>query len=145
MDSWPWCDFSAALNKEEDDMNVKGLIGGGVALGALFACGAANAGGVSFGINVGVPAPVYAAPVYVAPQPVYAPPPPPVYAPPPPPPVAYAQPAPVYAAPAPVVVAAPGPVVVVGWHGDRYWDGYRYWNRRDWYAYHGGHYGYRHW
>jgi hypothetical protein len=115
-------------------MNVKGFIGAGVALSALFACGVANAGGVHFGINVGIPAPVYAAPVYAAP----------VYAPPPPPPVVYQQPVPVYAAPAPVVVAA-APAVVVGWHGDRYWDGYRYWNRRDWYARHGGGYGYRHW
>lgn len=70
--------------------------------------------GVSLGVNIGIPAPVY-----VAPQPVYAP---------PPPPVVY-QPAPVYAAP---------PAIVIGWHGDRYWDGRRYWNRNDWYRHHGG-------
>ncbi len=104
-------------------MNVKSFIGIGIAACAGLACGVANAGGVHFGINVGIPAPVYAAPVY---------------APPPPPPVVYQQP--VYAL-APVY-AAPAPVIVVGWHGDRYWDGYRYWNRRDWYAYHGG---YRRW
>ncbi|KNH04584.1 putative signal peptide protein [Candidatus Burkholderia brachyanthoides] len=67
----------------------------------------------------GIPAPVYVAPVYVAP--VYVP---------PPPPVVYQQP--VYVASAPVIVAAV-PAVVIGWHGDRYWDGYCYWNRRDWY------------
>ena len=53
---------------------------------ALLVSGAAMAG-VNVGINLGVPAPVYVAPA-------------PVYAPPPPPPVVY-QPAPVYA-PAPV-------------------------------------------
>jgi hypothetical protein len=120
---------------DEDEMNIKGLVGIGIALSAGLACEAAVAG-VSLGINLGVPvAPVYAAPVYVAPAPVYAPPPPPMYAP-PPPPLAY-QPAP--------VMVAPAPAIVVGWHGDRYWDGYRYWGRRDWYAHHGGYYGYRHW
>jgi hypothetical protein len=113
-------------SSEEDDMNVKGIIGFGIVACAGFACAAANAGGVSFGVNVGIPAPVYAAPVYAAP--VYQ-------APPPPPPMVYQ--------PAPVVVAA-APAVVIGWHGDRYWDGYRYWNRRDWHAYHGG-YGYHRW
>ena len=109
-------------------MNIKGLVGIGIALSAGLACEAAMAH-VSFGINLGVPvAPVYAAPVYAAPAPVYMAP--------PPPPVVYQ--------PAPVVVAA-GPAVVVGWHGDRYWDGYRYWGRRDWYAHHGGYYGYRRW
>lgn len=106
-------------------MNVKGLIGIGIALSAGLACEAAMAH-VNVGINLGVP--VYAAPVYAAPAPVCVEPPPP------PPPVVY-QPAPVY--------VAPGPAIVVGWHGDRYWDGcYR--GRRDWYAHHGG-YGYRHW
>lgn len=81
---------------------------------ALLVSGAAMAGGVNVGINIGVPAPVY-----VAPAPVYAP---------PPPPVVY-QPAPVYAVPA--------PAVVIGWHGDRYWDGRRYWDRDDWYRHHG--------
>jgi hypothetical protein len=33
--------------------------------------------------------------------------------------------------PAPVVVA-PAPVVVVGWHGDRYYDGHQYWARHEW-------------
>jgi hypothetical protein len=108
-------------------MNVKGLIGIGIALSAGLACEAAMAR-VSVGINLGVP-------VYAAPAPVYVAPPAPVYVAPPPPPVVY-QPAPVYVAPA--------PAIVVGWHGDRYWDGYRYWGRRDWYAHHGG-YGYRHW
>lgn len=40
-------------------------------------------------------------------------------------------PAPVVVAPAPVVVA-PAPAVIVGWHGDRYYDGHRYWERREW-------------
>lgn len=35
-------------------------------------------------------------------------------------------------APAPVVVAPP--VVIIGWHGDRYYDGRRYWERREWEA-----------
>ncbi|SAL02941.1 signal peptide protein [Caballeronia fortuita] len=116
-------------------MNVKGLVGIGIALSAALVCEAAMAR-VSVGINLGVPvAPVYAAPVYVQPAPVYM-------APPPPPPVVY-QPYQTYQ-PAPVMVA-PAPAIVVGWHGDRYWDGYRYWGRRDWYARHGGYYGYRHW
>jgi hypothetical protein len=80
---------------------------------ALLVSGAAMAG-VNVGINVGVPAPVYVAPA-------------PVYAPPPPPPVVY-QPAPVY---------APPPAIVIGWHGDRYWDGHRYWRREEWYRHHG--------
>lgn len=53
------------------------------------------------------------APVYVAPAPVYAPPP-----------------------PRRVYIAAPPPVVI-GWYGDRYYDGHRYWARNDWYRYHG--------
>ncbi len=87
-------------------MNVKSFIGIEIAACAGLACGVANAGGVHFGITVGIPAPVYVAPVYAAP----------VYAPPPTLPVVYQQP--VYA-PAPVY-AAPAPVIVVGWHGDRY-------------------------
>jgi hypothetical protein len=87
---------------------------------ALGASGAAMAG-VSVGVNIGIPAPVY-----VAPAPVYAPPPPP-------PPVVYA-PAPVYYG---------GPTIVIGWHGDRYWDGRRYWGRDEWYRHHPpGGYGY---
>ncbi|WP_396328642.1 hypothetical protein [Burkholderia anthina] len=77
----------------------------------LLVSGAAMAG-VNVGINVGVPAPVY-----VAPAPVYAPPPPVVY-----------QPAPMY---------APAPAIVIGWHGDRYWDGRRYWGRDEWNRHHG--------
>jgi hypothetical protein len=88
------------------------LAAGAVAIGVLGMSGAALAQ-VRLGINIGVPAPVY-----VAPQPVYAPPPPVVYAPPPP---VYVQPA-----------------IVIGWHGDRYYDGRRYWNRDDWYRHHGG-------
>src|SRR5260370_15789476 len=75
--------------------------------------GFAHAGGVSVGINIGIPAPVY-----VAPQPYYAP---------PPPPVIY-QSAPVYAP----------PPVVIGWDGNRYYDGRRYCNPYDWYRRHGG-------
>jgi hypothetical protein len=74
---------------------------------------------VNVGVNIGVPGPVY-----VAPAPVYAPPPPPVYAA-PPPPVVY-EPAPVYG----------GPSIIIGWHGDRYWDGRRYWDHDDWYRHH---------
>ncbi|SAK62647.1 signal peptide protein [Caballeronia hypogeia] len=88
-------------------------------LGGLTLSGAAMAG-VSVGVNIGVPAPVY-----VAPEPVYAP---------PPPPVVYAPPPPVYAQ----------PVVVIGWHGDRYWDGRRYWDRDDYYRYHGHGHGHGH-
>ena len=73
-----------------------------------------HAGGVSVGINVGIPAPVY-----IAPQPYYAP---------PPPPVIY-QSAPVYV----------HPPIVIGWYGNRYYDGRRYWGRDDWYRRHGGH------
>lgn len=83
-----------------------------VAVGALFASCAAFAADVHVGVNVGIPAPVY-----VAPQPVYAP---------PPPPVIY-QPAPVYMR----------PPVVIGWHGNRYYDGRRYWDRDDYYRHHG--------
>ncbi|KMZ13076.1 putative signal peptide protein [Candidatus Burkholderia humilis] len=56
------------------------VLPGALMIGGVMASGAAMAG-VSVGVNIGVPAPVY-----VAPAPVYAPPPPPVvYAPPPPP------------------------------------------------------------
>jgi hypothetical protein len=86
------------------------LLVGALAIGVSSAAMA----GVHVGVNIGIPAPVY-----VAPAPTY-------YAP-PPPPVVY-QPAPVYA----------GPAIVIGWHGDRYWDGRRYWGRDDWYRHHGG-------
>jgi hypothetical protein len=33
----------------------------------------------------------------------------------------------------PVYVA---PAVVVGWHGDRYWDGRRWYDRREYHAWH---------
>lgn len=87
---------------------VVSLLIGALAVGVS---GVAMAG-VSVGVNIGIPAPVYVAPA-------------PVYAPPPPPPVVY-QPAPVYGAPA----------IVIGWHGDRYYDGHRYWARDDWYRHH---------
>ncbi|CAH2806547.1 MAG: Probable signal peptide protein [uncultured Caballeronia sp.] len=61
---------------------------------------------------VGVPAPVY-----VAPQPYYAPLPPVVY-----------QPALVYVQPG----------LVIGWYSNRYYDGRRYWGRDEWYRHHGG-------
>ena len=81
----------------------------------ICACSAAHA--VNVDISIGAPAPVYVAPahVYVAPAPVYVPPPP------------------VRVAPAPFYAPAPVPAyVVIGWHGDRYYDGRRYWARRDW-------------
>ncbi|MCX4162131.1 MULTISPECIES: hypothetical protein [Paraburkholderia] len=87
------------------------LVIGALAIGASSAAMAH----VDIGLNIGIPAPVYAAPA-----PVYAP-----------PPVVY-QPAPVYGAP---VYGAPvygGPAIVIGWHGDRYWDGRRYWGRDEW-------------
>jgi hypothetical protein len=96
------------------------LLAGVVAAGSLCVSGVAMAQ-VHIGVNIGVPAPVY-----VAPQPVYAPPPPPV----------------VYAPPPPVYVAQP--VIVVGWHGDRYYDGRRYWDRDDWYRRHPDHYDHGH-
>ncbi|WP_321794578.1 hypothetical protein [Caballeronia sp. J97] len=93
--------------------NFSGRMAAGVlAIAALGATSiVARAADVHVGVNIGIPAPVY-----VAPTPVYAP---------PPPPVVY-QPAPMYA-----------PPVVIGWHGNRYWDGRRYWSRYDWNRYHG--------
>ena len=70
--------------------------------------------GVSVGVNLG-------APVYVAPAPVYAAPPP----------------APVYY-PQLAYVAAPAPAIVIGWHDGRYWDGHRYWERHEWEEHHHG-------
>jgi hypothetical protein len=89
-----------------------------LATGALVLAASQSAmAGVVVGLNLGVPAPVYVAPapVYVAPQPVYVP------------------PRPVYVAP-PVRVAY-APAIVIGWHGDRYWDGHRWYGRNEW---HGG-------
>jgi hypothetical protein len=66
-----------------------------VAAAAFLVSGPAMAGGhVNWSVNVGVP--VYAAPVYSVPQPVYAP--QPMYA----PPQTYYAPQPVYAQPQPV-------------------------------------------
>lgn len=106
--------------------NIQKIVFAGAFAMAALGVSAGASAQVRVGVNIGVPA----APVYVAPQPVYAPPPPPppvVYAPPPPP---------VY-----------GPAIVIGWHGDRYYDGHRYWNRDDYYRYHGGprHYDHRGW
>ncbi|MGS0894470.1 hypothetical protein ACVBGC_18360 [Burkholderia stagnalis] len=70
--------------------------------------------GVSIGLGIAAPAPVYVAP-----------PPPVVYA---PPPVAYAPPV----VAAPVMVPTVG--VAIGWHGGRYWDGRRWWGRQEWAA-----------
>ena len=99
-------------------MKTKLLLGFGAALVALGTSQIASAG-VSIGLNVGIPAPVYVAPA-------------PVYMAPPPPPVVYAPP------PGAVVYGGPvmAPAVVIGWHSDRYWDGRRWWGRRDYYAYH---------
>ncbi|RZT28996.1 hypothetical protein [Cupriavidus agavae] len=82
---------------------------------------------VDVDVNLGVPV----APVVVAPAPVYVAP-RPVYVAPPPPPVVYR--------PAPVIVAPP---VVIGWHGERYWDGARWYNRREYRDYH-AHYRHEH-
>jgi hypothetical protein len=97
------------MNKIKSSRILTGIAG----LLLVTMSGFANAGGVSVGINIGIPAPVY-----VAPQPYYAP---------PPPPVIY-QSAPVYAP----------PPVVIGWYGNRYYDGRRYWSRDEWYRRHGG-------
>lgn len=85
------------------------------AAGLVLAASGAAMADVHVGVNIGVPGPAYVvpAPVYVAPAPVYAPPP-------------------------PAVVYAPAPAIIIGWHGDRYWDGRRYWARDDWYRHHGG-------
>jgi hypothetical protein len=86
---------------------------GALTIGIAATSGSAQASGVRLGINIGVPAPVY-----VAPTPYYVP---------PPPPVVYA-PAPYYGR----------PPVVIGWYGNRYYDGRRYWGRDEWYRRHGG-------
>jgi hypothetical protein len=82
--------------------------------GMAIMSGTAQAAGVRLGVNIGVPGPVY-----VAPGPYYAPPPPVVYA-----------PYPYYAR----------PPIVIGWYGNRYYDGHRYWGRDEWYRHHGGYY-----
>ncbi|GAA0847752.1 hypothetical protein [Cupriavidus pauculus] len=90
---------------------------------ATLAASTAAMARVDVDVNLGVPvAPVVVAPapVYVAPRPVYV-------APPPPPPVVYRAASPVYVAP---------PAVIVGWHGDRYWDGRRWYDRREYHAWH---------
>jgi hypothetical protein len=85
-----------------------------IILGALLGASAAAVSGLAMArVDVGVNIGV-PAPVYVQPPPV-------VY-----------QPAPVY--------AVGMPAVVIGWHGDRYWDGRRYWARDDWNRHHGGGY-----
>ncbi|RQT13410.1 hypothetical protein DF044_14095 [Burkholderia contaminans] len=78
------------------------VLGSGVLLAGLSMQPATA--GVSIGVGIAAPAPVY-----VAPAPVYVPPPPVVYAP------------PVVAAP----VMVPTVGIALGWHGDRYWDGRR--------------------
>lgn len=104
-------------------MNKRPLLGSTLAIAALglpaLAASTSALARVDVDVNIGAPAPVY-----VAPAPVYAPP-PPVYV------------APAYG-PRPVVVAP----VVIGWHGDRYWDGGRWYSRREWHDHgrHNGHY-----
>jgi hypothetical protein len=94
----------------KNKMRTWSIAAGVVALGIS---GIASAH-VNVGLNIGLPG------VVVGPPPVvYAPPPPPV----------------VYQAPPPVYYGAP-PVLVVGWHGDRYWDGHRYWGRDEWARHH---------
>jgi hypothetical protein len=83
------------------------VLGGALAITA----GVATAGNVSFGISVGIPAPVYVAPPPVAyyPRPAYVAPPPVAYYPRPAyvaPPAVYVAP-PVYYAPAPVYYGPP--------------------------------------
>jgi len=92
------------------------LIAGLCAVAAVAGLSAAPAmaGGVSVGVNIGVPAYVAPAPVYVAPAPVYV------------------RPAPVYAAPPPVVVYRPAPVYAPGpvyVERDYYRGGPRHWRR----------------
>ncbi|WP_423191522.1 hypothetical protein [Burkholderia contaminans] len=94
-------------------MNAKhwAVLGSGVLLAGLSMQPATA--GVSIGVGIAAPAPVYVAPVYV-----------------PPPPVVYAPPV----VAAPVMVPTVG--IALGWHGDRYWDGRRWWGRREWGARH---------
>lgn len=94
------------------------------ALGSLAAAPmAAQAGGVSVGISIGVPGIVWGGPVY------YAPPPPPAY---------YYEPAPVVVVPQRVYV--PGPGYYYGWRGRGHHDRYvaQRWDR------HGGGHGWNH-
>jgi len=109
--------------------------------GGLLATGAAHAGDVRWSVNINVPGPVYAEPVYYAPPPVYYAPPPPVYY----------QPRPVLVRP-PAVVYSPGPPAIVGgsWerhHGHHWrqhhsgWDDGQRWEHRDHRRWHGDHYG----
>ena len=88
-------------------MKSKLLVSLGLGALILGASQMANAG-VSVGLNLALPAPVYA--------------------PPPPPPgvVAYQ----------PVGMPVIAPSVVIGWHGGNYWDGRRWWSRHDWYGHH---------
>jgi len=93
------------------------LAAAGITLAALGSTSAMARDHISFGLSIGVPAPVYVAPapVYVQPQPYYAP-----------PPVVY-RPAPVYAVPAPVYY---GP----GYYGPSayYSPGYRHHHHGGW-------------
>jgi len=108
--------------------------------GGLLAGGAAQAADVRWSVNINVPGPVYAEPVYYAPPPVYYAPPPPVYY----------RPRPVVVQP-PVVVYPPGPPAIVGgsWerhHRHHHWREHRRdWDQRDNWDHrrgHGNHYGY---
>jgi len=93
--------------------------------GGLFA-GAAHAGGVSWSVNIGVPGPVYAEPVYYAPPPVYYAPPPPVYY--------YQRPRPVVVYGPPAVVYHRGPPAIVGgsWERHRHGHGHGHDHGRGW-------------
>ena len=103
--------------------------------GSLFAS-VAHAGGVHWSVNINVPGPVYAEPVYYEPPPVY-----------------YAPPPPVYYAPRPVVVYGPPAIVGGSWerHHRHHWredrggrDDRRGWGHRDNREHrrgHGDHYG----
>ncbi|MEN2471712.1 hypothetical protein [Burkholderia sp. GS2Y] len=106
-------------------MNAKqwAVLGSGVLIACLSVQPAMA--GISIGLGIAAPAPVYVAPtpVYVAPPPVVVP----------APPVAYAPYAPAVVA-APVMVPTVG--IALGWHGGRYWDGRRWWGRQDWAAHH---------
>lgn len=82
--------------------------------GGMFAA-SAHAGGVSWSVNIGIPAPVYYAPppvVYAPPPPVYYEPAPVYYA--PPPRVRYYRPRPVAVYGPPPVVYRHGPPAIVG-------------------------------